>query len=164
MFGLFSRKNEPLQLEGTVTILAPAETIFALVDFASPANRLAARGVRFSEKAQKTGRFAATNPDMPEIAFEFDVDLYEAPAVYGFASRIIAETPFGAFVRGREEYHIEQLDNNRCRVTLKTKNWWRDGLSGRTRRNEEAVMMQAVGNDLAKLKIEAEGLVARSAA
>ena len=62
------------------------------------------------------------------------------------------------------EYHIEQLDNNRCRVTLKTKNWWRDGLSGRTRRNEEAVMMQAVGNDLAKLKIEAEGLVARSAA
>ena len=165
MFGLFSRKkNEPLELEGTATIHAPAVLIFSLVDFASPANRLAARGFRFSEKATKLGRFAATDPNLPGVEFEFDVDAHDDGKVYGYFSRIIADPPFGGFERNREEYHIEALDDRNARVTLKTKNWFRAGIKGRQRRNEEALMTQAVAQDLMKLKLEAEALVKEYAA
>lgn len=165
MFGFFtSRKNEPLELEGKATILAPAELIFDLVNFASPGNRLAARGFDFSERSEKLGHFAAMDPEMPDLRFEFDVDLYDDGKTYGYFSKIVATPEFGAFERSREEYHLEQLDGGRCRVTLKTKNWWREGVAGRDRRNEETVMTQAVGNDLARLKLEAETLAAEQAA
>lgn len=165
MFGLFRKKHiKPLELEGTATIHAPAALIFGLVDFTSPANRLAARGFQFSERSTRTGRFAATDPNLPDVRFEFDVDLYDAPSAYGFFSKIIADPPFGGFERNREEYHIEALDDRNCRVTLKTTNWYREGMTGRARRNEEALMTQAVAQDLMKLKLEAEGLVKEYAA
>jgi len=165
MFGLFKTKHiKPLELEGTATIHAPAALIFGLVDFTSPANRLAARGFQFSERATQTGRFAATDPNLPDVRFEFDVDLYETPKTYGFFSRIVADPPFGGFERNREEYHIEALDDRNCRVTLKTTNWYREGMASRQRRNEEALMTQAVAQDLMKLKLEAEALVKEYAA
>lgn len=165
MLGLFSpSKNHPLALEGTATILAPADLIFALVDFASPANRLAARGFAFSERARNVGKFAATDPTLPGVGFEFDVDLYDKDKAYGFFSRFVAEEPFGGFERSREEYHIASHDDGACRVTLKTRNWFRKGLNRRERRNEEILMSQALANDLAKLKIEAEALMKDDAA
>lgn len=165
MFGLFSPKNdEVLTLEGKATILAPAGLIFALVDFTSPANRLAARGFHFSEKAERLGRFLATDPNLSDLQFEFDVDLYEQDKAYGFNSRIIADPPFGAFERNREEYHIAPIEDGVCSVTLKTTGWYREDVKGRRRRNEEALMTRAVMQDLAKLKIEAEVLAGQRAA
>ncbi|WP_375201172.1 hypothetical protein [Hyphococcus sp.] len=165
MFGLFSRKTqEPLELEGTATIHAPAALIFNLIDFSSPANRLAARGFQFTEKAARLGQFAATDPNLPDVHFEFEVDLYDEARTYGFFSKILADPPFGGFDRNREEFHIEALDDRHCRVTLKTKNWYRQGMKGHQRRNEEALMTQAVAQDLMKLKVEAEALVKERAA
>lgn len=163
MFGLFSRKNEPLSLEAAATVDAPARIVFSLVDFASPQCRLLARGFEFSERAPKLGRFTARDPDMPDLRFEFNVDTYEEAAAYGYVSRIVSDEPVGAFERMREEYHIEPVDPQTCRVTAKTKNWWRDSVKRRDRRHQEALMSEAVTRDLAKLKLEAETLARESA-
>ncbi len=163
MFGLFSRKNEPLSLEGTATVGAPARIVFSLVDFASPQCRLLARGFEFSERTARRGRFTAHDPDMPGLRFEFEVDTYEEPAAYGYVSRIFSDEPVGAFERMREEYRIEALGAQTCRVTVRTKNWWRDTVKRRDRRHQEASMTEAVMRDLAKLKLEAETLASESA-
>lgn len=164
MFGLFSRKAAPLELEATATINAPAATIFALVDFSTPANRLAARGFQFSRRPGGPDLFSAKDPNMPDLTFEFDVDLNEYGKAYGFNSRILADAPFGAFESNREEYHITEIDARSCRVMLKTTSWWRKGVNGRQRSFEEETMTQAVTQDLAKLKIEAETGAAANAA
>ncbi len=157
MFGLLKgRGNAPFVQTVDTFINAPAETVYRLLDFASPEHRLRQRGFKVVEIASGSGRYKSEDPGMPGLVFFHEVAASEPYAFYAFVSEVEGDF-FGELVEGRSEYRIAPEGAGACRVELTETSLFTPGLSRQARKQETAMMTIAVNDDIARLKMEAEG-------
>ena len=158
MFGLGRKpENPPVVVEADLEIEASIETVFALLDLASPDCALRAQGFDFGEAPEDKTRYAGRLPDMPDTVFHFEVHERVAPSRYVMTSWFESEVPLGALEQGHSVYNLKPLGEDRCVVELVETATLKPGLSTYERGSEDAMIRLAVVQDLMKLKLHAEG-------
>lgn len=159
MFGFGKKKSRPpVEITLGVTIETTPDTVYSMLDLASPTNRLKARGIEFTPLAGETVAYKAVDPAMPDITFHIRVEECRPPEQLVIVTRIESETPIGALESSRSVYTITPLDQGGVRVELQETSTLRDGLAWREYKMEEQVLSYAVANDMHRLKEEVEAL------
>ena len=157
MFGLFKRRMAPegsTRFSASADIAAPAEAVYALLDWGSAMN--AKRQLGHSVVAMGTAgdRFRMILTSMPDHRFDFRVTQAQHPSIYAFESEILPQ--IGRLCGESEHYHIEPDGENACRVTLMVDANFGTGLTMREFSQETERMTLACLQGLTKLKIHAE--------
>lgn len=160
MFGLFKRKtsdavpDEPIVLKIAIEIEAPAEAVYALLDWGDERNQMVARG--------NTVRRESTQPEMyrlwydraPDLNFLLTVTDAVPARHYAFDALIVP--PVGRRTGSHESYTIEPLGNERCQVTFVNTVHHQPGLTQQDLAHEVSMSSMAAASGLAKLKLQAE--------
>lgn len=157
MSGLFKRRMAP---EGATRfvlgadIAAPAEAVYALLDWSSPVNAKRQLGHSVMALGAAGDRFRMIMTSMPDHCFDFRVTQARHPLIYEFESEILPRV--GRLCGESEHYGIEHVGENACRVTLTVDADFGTGLNMREFRHESETMTLACLQGLTKLKIHAE--------
>lgn len=157
MFGLFKRRMAPDTVTRFVVgadIAAPAELVYALLDWSSAANAKRQLGHSVVALGTAGDRFRMIMTSMPDYRFDFRVTQAQHPSIYAFESKIVPQ--IGRLCGESEHYEIEQDGENACRVTLMVDADFGTGLTMREFRHEAETMTLASLQGLTKLKIHAE--------
>ncbi|MEL6258389.1 MAG: SRPBCC family protein [Pseudomonadota bacterium] len=153
MFNLFKAKpTEPVILEAEIDIEANIETVFAALDPAHDQNGLVQRGWTVAPDAEDPGLLRAVDPNMPDLAFLFDVVEREAPYRLVMHTRFADGAIVGNLEEGRSAYALIDRGEAGCRVAVLEESHLAPGLGRRQREQEEAMLAVAVHDDLARLK------------
>ncbi len=143
----------PVQFADDLVIEQPAQTIYALLDWASPANAYRARGSRIEPVEGEADRFCMIMEELPGHRFEVFVTHAVPTELYGFG--IVAAPTFGRIVESHELYGIEALSPLSCRLTIVNTVVFAP-MRPNDMVHEELLVSTANHNALAKLKLQAE--------
>ena len=144
----------PIEFRCEVVIDKPAEKVYALLDWSDPRNAKRELGNEIAAIAGAPECFRMTMPALAGHVFDMRVTQAVPPSVYAFA---IAITPMvGRLAFSHEEYGVEPLEADTCRLTLVNTVTFASGLRMDEFRHEVAIMTIASHNALAKIKIHAE--------
>lgn len=157
MFGLFKPKLAPLGphiFTAECDVAVSAAELFAMIDFADPANAQMARGARIEAVDGSGPRFVMTLPQMADLAFHVDVIEAQAPNHYAYA--IVIEPLVGRLAASTETYTIWDVPSGGCRVRLDNSVTFQEGMRMKHMEEEFAFVTLASYKTLAKLKLQAE--------
>ena len=137
-----------------VEIGAPADEVYALLDWADERNKWRQMGDSVTALDAEGQRFRLVISFMQDICFDFQVEEAIKPQVY--VSTCVPTPPVGHLERSFEEYRIEPIDDARCAVTYTMTAHFEAGLNKRQAAEVMRTMTVACHNSLAKLKADAE--------
>ena len=143
----------PVQFADDVVIEQPAETVYAMLDWASPANAYRARGSAVARADGAADSYCMTMEELPGHRFDIRVTHAVPTELYGFG--IVAAPTFGRMVESHELYGIEALSPTSCRLTLLNTVVFAP-MRAEDMVHEELLVSTAIHNALAKLKLQAE--------
>jgi hypothetical protein len=137
-----------------VEIDAPAEEVYALLDWADARNKWRQMGDSVTALDGDGQRFRLVISFMQDVCFDYRVEEAIKPHVYACAC--VPTPPVGHLERSFERYRIEPVDDARCAVTYAMTAHFEAGLNARQSTEVMRNMTVACHNALAKLKAEAE--------
>lgn len=157
MFGLFKPKLAP---DGPVTFTLPVEIeaavedVYALIDWASPANAKVQLGHHVEPIAGRPGEYLLVMRGLEDLRMEFGVTEAVPNQVYAFNCEITPKV--GRLLHSAERYEFEAIDAQRCQVTLTTTAQFEDGMRMKDYTHELHMMAQASAQAMGKFKLHAE--------
>ena len=157
MFGLFKAKTfdlEPLEFDVTVDVDAPAERVYALIDWADPGNAKRELGNHVEALDPSGTRFLLIMTAMPDLRFEMTVSDADRPRSYAFTTEITP--PIGRLDWSKEHYTVEPVGPDTCKLRQTVTVKFNDGLTMRQAEEELAKMHAACTSAIVKLKVHAE--------
>ena len=143
----------PVQFADDIVIEQPAETVYALLDWASPANAYRARGSSVERVDGDADRFRMVMEELPGHHFDIFVTHSAPTQLYGFG--MVATPAFGRIARSHELYAIEPLSPLSCRLAIVNTVIFVP-MRVEDMVHEELLVSTANHNALAKLKLQAE--------
>ena len=161
MFDFFKRKpapDGPIQFEVAVEVERPAADVYALIDWADPRNAKRQLGHSITPLDGDSKRFRLIMSEMPEHRFDMTV-LKEVPGqAYYFETDI--QPRVGRLETDEEQYSLDPLGDDRCKLNLTCIVTFRSGLSMKQLEQELRMMTLACQRGVIKLKLHAEEGVA----
>ncbi len=157
MFGFNKKKpliEGPVGFEMEVEIDRPAAEVFRLIDLADSGFAAVQRGATVTTVPGTEDSFTLRMPELEDITFKYKV--VERVVGQRHSAECVIEPPVGNLAKALEEYAIEALSENSCRLDLTTHATFNSGLSDEEIAGEIAMMSMAVQDDLFKLKVHAE--------
>lgn len=148
----------PAEHHASIDVKASASTIYQLLDPASPGNRFRRRGFEFTETARDNTRFRAVDPNMPDMAFLFDVTERIHDSAIAIRSRGDGGAPIGVFSQSISRYALSPAANDRTQVEVTETMTFVPGLTIDEMTHHELMMKISARLDLLRLKTEAEAL------
>jgi hypothetical protein len=143
----------PVDFHDAIIIEQPAETVYALLDWASPRNVYRARGGHVAQIESEADRFRLVVTEIPDVTFEMTVTAAVPHSAYSFMT--VATPKLGRMVGAHEQYSLEALGPGSCRLRLvNTITFVR--MRPEEFGQEQLMVSAACHNALAKLKIQAE--------
>lgn len=168
MFGLFNRgkpepaPEEPIEITASIQIARPAAEVYALLDFADERHQLRARGNEVRQVESDPPLYRLWYDLAPDLNFLFAVTEAEPERRYAYSAIIVP--PIGLRTGSHEDYTIEPLGEEACRLTFVNTVHHVPGISSDELAAEVEMSSVAAANSLAKLKMQAEEGVAAVAA
>ena len=157
MFQFFKPKKAPegpVDFQVEVTVHKPASEVYPLIDWADERNAKVQLGNVVRPVEGSSDRFELVLAQMPEHRFEMTVTEAVANEAYCYSTDIVP--PVGRLAQSREDYRIEALGQDQCRLSMVMTATFNPGLTMDEYEDELAMMTYACTKGLAKLKIQAE--------
>ena len=157
MLGLFKRKTvdmEPIEFEASLEVAAPADRVYALVDWSDPGNAKRELGNLVEPIANSVEKYLLVLNVLPDHRFEMTVSEARRPHAYAFSTEIAP--PIGKLLWSTERYAITPQGEGACTVSQTVVAKFNDGLTMREVEQELMVMSSACQRALVKLKLHAE--------
>jgi hypothetical protein len=146
--------QEPVEFDDEVIIERPAEEGYALVDWADPRNAKRALGDEVISFGEAPDRFRVKMVMIPDYQFEIAVTEAIPHRFYCFTCETVPR--IGRMAASHELYSFDSLGAGSCRLRLKVRPVFIEGLQMEHFGQELLTMTVACHNVLAKLKIHAE--------
>ena len=157
MFGLFKRKpapEGPVHFNLAIEVDRPASEVYPLIDWSDPRNAKRQLGHKVEPIDGQADRFRLIMTEMPEHCFDMVVTKAVPNQAYIFSTDI--KPRVGRLESDEEQYSLEPLGEDRCKLTLVTVATFQSGLSMKQFEEELAMMTIACQRALIKLKVHAE--------
>ena len=165
MFGWFRKmfkpetaRKGPVGFDFDIEIDAPPERIYALIDFADPANAKRELGHSVTQVSTDPETWKLVINQMPDAAFFNTVTEAKAPTLYAY--RCEAEPQQGAMVWDVERWTIEPRESAPTLVRLIVEAQFVEDMPFEEHYHHVAMMATGCNNALEKLKLHAEQGVA----
>ena len=157
MFGLFKSKpapEGPVDIAMSMDIDAPAEEVYALIDFADPRNAMVARGEGLSKVGSDPDVYRLHIRAMPDHKFDQEILAAESPRHYAYRGTV--EPAVGRLVWTEASFDVIKTGPASCRLENATRVQFTEPMTMKVFEHELTMMTTACHNTLAKLKIQAE--------
>jgi hypothetical protein len=160
MFGLFKRgkpellPDEPIELKVAIEIENSADAVYALLDWGDERNQMRARGNIVRRESEQPEVYRLWYDRAPELNFLMTVTDAVPGRHYAFLADIVPLV--GLRIGSHENYMIQPLGDDRCRVTFVNTVHHQPGLNQAQLAQEISMSTMAAATGMTKLKLQAE--------